>query len=45
MISVERSFYERFPRLAEGRPRELARPVIELLRRVACEERINAFLA
>lgn len=45
MISVERSFYERFPRLAEGRPRELARPVVELLRRVACEERINAFLA
>lgn len=45
MISVERSFYERFPRLAEGRPRELARPVVELLRRVACEGRINAFLA
>lgn len=45
MISVERSFYERFPRFAEGRPRELARPVVELLRRVACEERINAFLA
>lgn len=45
MISVERSFYERFPRLAEGRPRELARLVVELLRRVACEERINAFLA
>lgn len=45
MISVERSFYERFPRLSEGRPRELVRPVVELLRRVACEERINAFLA
>lgn len=45
MISVERIFHERFPRLAEGRPRELARPVVELLRRVACEERINAFLA
>lgn len=45
MISVERSFHERFPRLAEGRARELARPVVEWLRRVACEERINAFLA
>jgi putative hemolysin len=45
VISVERIFHERFPRLAEGRPRELARPVVELLRRVACEERINAFLA
>lgn len=45
MISVERSFHERFPRFSEGRARELARPVVELLRRVACEERINAFLA
>ncbi|HEY0179337.1 MAG TPA: lysophospholipid acyltransferase family protein [Dokdonella sp.] len=45
MISVERSFYEKFPRLAEGRARALAQPVVGLLRRVACEERVNAILA
>ena len=45
MISVERSFYEKFPHLAEGRARSFAQPVVELLRRVACEERINATLA
>ena len=44
MISVERSVYEKFPRLADGRARAFARPVVELLRRVACEERINATL-
>ena len=45
MISVERSFYEKFPHLAAGRARSFAQPVVELLRRVACEERINATLA
>ena len=45
MISVERTFYEKFPQLAEGRARSFAQPVVELLRRVACEERINAALA
>ena len=45
MISVERSFYRKFPRLAEGRARALAQPVVGLLRRIACEERINAILA
>ena len=45
MISVERSFYEKFPRLAVGRARSFAQPVIGLLRRIACEERINAILA
>lgn len=45
MISVERSFYERFPRLAAGRARSLAQPVVGLLRRIACEEQINATLA
>lgn len=45
MISVERSFYEKFPRLAAGRAREWSRPVVELLRRIACEERINRELA
>lgn len=44
MISVERSFYEKFPRLAEGRTRTFVQPVVELLRRIACEERINAIL-
>ena len=45
MISVERSFYEKFPRFAEGRARAFAQPVVELLRRIACEERLNATLA
>lgn len=45
MISVERSFYEKFPQLAEGRARSFAQPVVELLRYIACEERINETLA
>ena len=45
MISIERSVYEKFPRLAEGAARSFSRPVVDLLRRVACEERINATLA
>lgn len=44
MISVERSFHDKFPRLAEGRARGIAQPVVALLRRIACEERINAAL-
>lgn len=44
MISIERSFYSAFPRLAEGRGRAVSRPVVDLLRRVACEARINAEL-
>jgi putative hemolysin len=44
VISVERSFYEKFPQFAAGRARAFAQPVVELLRRVACEERINAAL-
>ncbi|MGN6521341.1 MAG: GNAT family N-acyltransferase [Dokdonella sp.] len=45
MISVERSFFEKFPRLAAGRARAFAQPVVGLLRRIACEERINSILA
>jgi len=45
LISVERSFFEKFPRLAEGRARAFAQPVVSLLRRIACEERINSILA
>jgi putative hemolysin len=41
MISIERSVYEKFPRLAEGAARSLAQPVVALLRKIACEERIN----
>ncbi len=44
MISVERSFYDKFPRLAEGRARSFAQPVVGLLRRVICEERVNTLL-
>ena len=45
MISVERSLYEKFPRLAEGAARRFSQPVVSLLRKVVCEERINATLA
>ncbi len=45
MISVERSFYERFPRFAAGTARSLSQPLVGLLRRIACEEQINAVLA
>jgi putative hemolysin len=45
VISVERSFYEKFPQLSAGRARTFAQPVVELLRSITCEERINATLA
>jgi len=45
LISIERSFYEKFPRFAEGKARTFAQPVVEFLRRVVCEERINAILS
>lgn len=44
MISVERSFYTRFPNLADARGRQWSSPVVSLLRRIACESRINATL-
>ncbi len=44
MISVERTFYEKFPRLSEGRARTFSQPVVGLLRKIACEERINSLL-
>ena len=34
VISVERSFFEKFPRLAAGRARSFSQPVVELLRKV-----------
>ncbi|UXI69509.1 lysophospholipid acyltransferase family protein [Tahibacter amnicola] len=45
MISVERSLYEKFPRLAEGVARSFSQPVVDLLRKITCEERINATLS
>ena len=45
VISVERSFFEKFPRLAEGRARSFSQPVVELLRKIAGEERIRTALA
>lgn len=44
MISVERSLYEKFPRLAEGVGRSLSRPVVSLLRRIVREREINDIL-
>lgn len=45
MISVERTFFDKFPRLAEGRARTFSQPVVELLRKIAGEERIRSALA
>jgi putative hemolysin len=45
VISVESTFFERFPRLAQGRARVLAQPVVQALRAVACEDLINRELA
>jgi putative hemolysin len=45
VISVERTFFEKFPRLAEGRARSFSKPVVELLRKIAGEERIRCALA
>jgi putative hemolysin len=44
VISVERNFYSAFPRLSSGKGRAFSRPVVELLRRIACEAQINATL-
>jgi putative hemolysin len=44
VISVERSLYEKFPRLAEGVARSFSQPVVDLLRKVICEDRINYML-
>ncbi len=44
MIDVERSFYNAFPKLSEGKGRTFSRPVVEWLRRIACESQINATL-
>ena len=44
MISVEKQFYQAFPKLSAGTGRTLSRPVVEWLRQFICEERINAEL-
>src|SRR3546814_765473 len=41
VISVETSFYTRFPGLADGRRRALSQPVVDLLRRVIGEDQVN----
>lgn len=45
MISIERQFYAAFPRLSDGAARSVSQPVVAWLRRIICEERINAELA
>lgn len=45
MISVEQSFYRRYPRLAEGPGRALSQPVVELLKVMVAEQTLNALLA
>ncbi len=45
MISVEKNFFDRFPRLADGRARSFSQPVVDLLRRITCETRVNRILS
>lgn len=45
MISIEESFYSKFPRLAEGAGRVLSQPMVGLARRIACEDQVNTLLA
>ena len=45
MISVEKSFYSRYPRLADGPGRVIFQPVVGLLRQMVGEEPLNEFLA
>ena len=44
MISVEKSFYGKFPGLADGHRRALSQPVVDLLRRVIGEEQVNQII-
>jgi len=44
LISVEQRFYSTFPALADGTARTLSQPVVELLRRIVCEDRVNQTL-
>lgn len=44
VISVENSFYRKFPGLADGRRRLLSQPVVALLRQVICEDRVNRII-
>jgi putative hemolysin len=44
MISVEQTFYARFPRLAKGRSRDWSRPAVDLLRKITCEAQVNETL-
>src|SRR5690606_10588536 len=41
----EQSFFQTFPRLARQPARRWSWPVVELLRRVTCEARLNGTLA
>ncbi|HBK55832.1 MAG TPA: glycerol acyltransferase [Xanthomonadales bacterium] len=45
MISVEKSLFSRFPRLAEGPGRVIGKPMVGLLRQVIAEDAINSLLA
>jgi len=44
VISVERRFYEKFPRLAAGHGRTWSQPVVDLLRKVTCEAQVNGVM-
>lgn len=41
LISVEQTFYKKFPKLANGRRRAFTQPMVDLLRQVICEDQVN----
>src|SRR5690606_8078754 len=45
MVRVEQAVYQRFPKLAGPAAQKFSRPVIGLVRRLACAQRINTALA
>lgn len=44
MISIEQTFYNKFPRLANGRRRAFTQPMVDLLRRVIGEDQVNGII-
>lgn len=44
LISIEQSFYNKFPKLANGRRRAFTQPMVDLLRRVIGEDQVNGIV-
>jgi len=44
LISIEQTFYKKFPKLANGRRRAFTQPMVDLLRRVIGEDQVNGII-